>query len=156
MNQAKVNGEIAVQYPDGFHEIDGSELVAMYNDGYENRWAIRDKERHAILCIQWHRNNALLAKIGDPATVIRSTESKMRKGMKDHNYSLMGFKDSIVCGIEAKSFTHTYTVEGVDQTSEVTVFKHGCVFYTVYSYWRTGDDAVASVLTDIISNLSIS
>jgi len=156
MNEAKVNGEITVQYPDGFHEIDDSQLVAMYNDGYENRWGIWDKERHAILCIQWHKNNPLLAKMAGPASVIKSTESKMREGMKGHDYSLIGFKDSSVCGIEAKSFTHMYKVEGVDQTSEVTVFKHGSVFYTVYLYWRTGDDAVASLLTDIVSKIRIS
>ena len=148
-----VNSEISIEVPEGFSEMTEAEIREAYRQDYSDRWAIRDSERHIIICIQWHKNNALMASLADPESLIKNFESKISKAMKDNSYSLIGFGRTELCGIDAPSFRHTYQVEGVDQTSEVCIFKHGKVVYTVYSYYRTGDALAEDTIQNLLSTM---
>lgn len=136
MNQVLVNNELSLSYPDGFHIMDGAELAQAYQNSNPNRWGIWDKDRHLIVSVFWHRTNRLLVSLADAKSVAKSTERKLRKGLKSHGYSFHGFYERELCGQRTHGFHYQYQVGDVVQSGETIILKHGSLCYTIYCYTR--------------------
>ena len=156
MNQAVIRNELTLSYSDGFREMDREELKRVYQDETPDRWGIWDQERHIIVAVFWHESHALLSALAGANDVAKSTEKKLRKGLKRYGYCCDGFFSEALCGEEAPGFRYTYQIGDVTQTAEVLVLKRKTTCYTIYYYARE-DLAAASrpVFAEILDTMKI-
>lgn len=136
MQETIINQELRLAYPEGFAPIDREELDRLYQDENHNRWGIRDRDRHVIVTVFWHRTNALLVSLADAKSIAKATEGKLRRGLKQHGYQFEGFFPTEVCGVATQGFRYSYRVEDVDQVGEIIILKRKAVCYTLYYYAR--------------------
>lgn len=136
MNQAVIRNELILSYPDGFHEMDREELKKLYLDDNPNRWGIWDQDRHIVVAVFWHETNAFLSSLAGARDVAKTTEKKLRKGLKHYGYHRDGFFSETLCGEEVPGFRYTYQLGDVTQAAEVLVLKRKTVCYTIYFYTR--------------------
>ena len=136
MNHALIHNELSLSYPDGFHEMDPEEMKRLYQDDNPDRWGIWDQERHIIVAVLWHDSNAFLAALASAKDVAKSTEKRLKRGMKNHGYQFGGFYQAEVSGLEAHGFRYSYHVGDVVQTAEALVLKRKNTCYAVYYYAR--------------------
>ena len=136
MNRTRVNDQLALSYPDGFHVMDREELKKLYLDDNPNRWGIWDQEKHIIITVFWHSSNALLAALAGAKDVAKSTEKKLHKGLGKYSYRRDGFFQTTLCGRETTGFRYTYQLGDVTLAAETIVLKEKTVCYTIYYYAR--------------------
>ena len=60
MTESIINGEMKVRVPDGFEIMDAETLKEAYMDDNPDRWGIRDRERHMIISVFYHRSSPAL------------------------------------------------------------------------------------------------
>jgi len=155
MSTEIVNGEISITVPDGFHVLEVAELSKFYNDSNPDRWGMADNDRHMVVSIFWHKNNALVSAIAGPKDACKGTEKKLSKAMKNYGYVLEGFYQRAVCDLPGYGFRHRYKLRGEDYVSEITLFKKGRVCYTVYCYTRVeNESANRPILSDVMDSLA--
>ncbi len=156
MGRAAVNGEVSVEVPEGFRILGKDELDTLYADSNPNRWGMADVGRGMIICVFWHRSGALVSSIASVEDACRSTERRLAKDLGAYSYSLEGFYGREVCGLDSRGFRHSYSANGADRICEVTLFKSGRVFYTVYCYSAAGRELEnRPVLSAIVDSMSI-
>ncbi len=131
-----INEQLSLTYPENYLEMSSDELAKAYNDGYQNRWGIKDENRHIIICIQWGEEHRFLSKIADVESVLNNDEKKIRKMLKDNSYSFDSQIKTTIDGMESEGFRYDYSVQGIEQHAEHIVFKHDDVFFKIYIYTR--------------------
>ena len=136
MNRALIHDELSLSYPDGFHEMDRAEMKRLYQDDNPDRWGIWDQERHIIIAVLWHDTNAFLSALASAKDVAKTTEKRLKRGMKSHGYQFGGFYQTELCGQEAHGFRYSYHIGDVVQTAEALVLKRKTTCYTIYYYAR--------------------
>ena len=136
MKQTVIHSELSLSYPDGFREVDREELKRLFQDDNPNRWGIWDEEKHIILAVFWHDANKLLSALAGAGDVAKSTEKKLKKGLKNHGYRFDGFYKTTLCGLESHGFRYSYRVGEIAQAAEVLVLKRKNTCYTIYYYAR--------------------
>ena len=136
MNQALIHNELSLSYPDGFHEMDREEMKNLYLDDNPDRWGIWDQERHIILTVFWHDSNPILASLAGAKDVAKSTEKRLKRGLKNHGYRFGEFYQTQLCGLEAHGFRYSYRIGEVVQAAEALVLKRKTACYTIYYYAR--------------------
>jgi hypothetical protein len=155
MNTEVVNGEIMIEVPEGFRVYDKAELDQAYTDSNPDRWGMTNDERHIVVSVFWHKNNALVVALAGSREACKGTEKKLSKGLKNHGYVLEGFYQRDICGQKGHGFRHRYNLNGEEYISEVTLFMKGRVCYTVYCYTRSKDEtANRQILSDIVDSMS--
>lgn len=149
-----VNGTIAIQVPEGFRVMDKEELNSAYNDVNGNRWGMTDETRHITVSIFWHRSNPLLSVLADSKDICRSTETKLRRAMKDYGYSLDRFYTIKICGKDVFCFCHRYELRSIGYVSDVCTIKLGRDCYTLYLYSREENEAEnRRTIEDIVDSI---
>ena len=143
MNQAVIHGQLFLVYPDGFHVMDVEELNQAFLDDNPNRWGIWDRERHIIIAVFWHESSAILSALAGAKDVAKSTEKRLRKGLKRYGYESRGSFTTTLCGQETCGFRYAYRVGDVFQSAETVILKHGTCCYTIYYYAREEKDLVS-------------
>lgn len=135
-HQVLLNGALSLAYPDGFHEMDRSELTQAFQDDNPDRWGIWDRERHIIIAVFWHRSGRLVSRLAKEKDIVKSTEMKVRRGMKQSGYECSAFFSLQAAGRPAEGFRYTFAVQGIRQCAETVVLKDGNTCYTLYYYAR--------------------
>ena len=143
MNHALIHNELSLSYPDGFHEMDPEEMKRLYQDDNPDRWGIWDQERHIIVAVLWHDSNAFLAALAGAKDVAKSTEKRLKKGLKNHGYQFGGFYQADLCGRDAWGLRYSYHIGDVVQASEALVLKRKSTCYTIYYYAREELDQIS-------------
>ena len=136
MNTALVNNKMQFSYPDGFSVLSDEEIRQLYQTDNPDIYAIRNTERHITLAVFHHKTNTFLVKLASAKDVAKSTESRIRKGMKQAGYQLIGFNSREAAGQTGEGFRYQYSVQGIGQQCDVLVLKHQDTCYTVYYYTR--------------------
>ena len=137
MTESIINGEMKVRVPDGFEIMDAETLKEAYMDDNPDRWGIRDRERHIVISVFYHRSSPALVKIaGNAGAVAKSTQSKLKKGLKDYAYSFGKYFDCTAGDLKASGFTYEYELKGIRQKAETVVAIKGNCCYTFYYYAR--------------------
>ena len=126
-----VNGELKLSYPEGFNLMTSNELKEMFTKESPNRWCIWDKERHAVLDIEWARYNKLILKLTDEKNIARRNEQLMRKGYGNHNYQLEGFWSGQVGNIRGEGYSFYYQVGDAKQRCSNILFRKGNLIYRI-------------------------
>lgn len=154
--QAMINQELSLSYPEGFHVMDAEELRKVYLDDNPDRWGIWDLERHIILAVYWHRSNALLSALAGAKDVARSTEKRLRKGLRANGYRFGGFFLEDLMGLEVPGFRYSYRVGDVAQAAETLVLKRKEICYTIYCYAREAlAEASRPVFAEVLRSMRL-
>lgn len=137
MNEALLNNELAVSYPDGFHVMDEEDLKRVFLDAAPDRWGIWDRERHVIIALQWHESHpAFLRKIVSAKDLAKRAEAATHKAYKQMGYLGGSLFERNLCGEEAWGYRFESVVQGAPQVGEVDVFlrarERGNCAYTAY------------------------
>ena len=134
MRREIINYELAVEFPEDFHILDGDELVEAYTDDYPSRWAAKSPSGEVMIAVFWHQSNVMLTALADSRYMISGMESRIKKTLKDHGYKRDAFFHGNMAGHKARGFRYEYTLNGALQDGEVVMFKHGSRIYTLYYY----------------------
>ena len=143
MNQALIHGQLSLSYPDGFREMGREEMKALYQDDNPDRWGLWDQDRHIIVAVLWHDSSPVLAALAGAKDVAKTTEKRLKRGMKAHGYRFGGFFQTELCGLEAHGFRYSYQVGEVTQAAETLVLKRKNTCFTIYYYAREELDLVS-------------
>lgn len=150
-----VHGGLHLSYPDGFEVLGEDELRQLYRDDNQDRWGVRDRDRHLIFVVFWHDSNALLGKLAGTKSLARRAERLMSKALKAYAYRCGGFFSTRIGETKAEGFAYDYQVQGVDQAARTIVCRKGACCYTLYWYARKdGDPADAQVFEDLLASVS--
>ena len=130
MKNISVNSQINITYPDSFNLMDSEELKKSFITSTNDRWAIHDKENHAIISIAWQRAG-LAGSLADIRAVAKNNEKRVEQIYSDKNYKLAGFSERKIGGKKAAGYKYSYTIENVDQYTSVYLLKHGGYIYAI-------------------------
>ena len=156
METILVNNELSASIPDGFRMMDAAETKAAFGIDNPDMIALKDADRHIVLNIAWHNSNKLIAGLASTKSLAERVEKSLSKTYRNAGYKLEGYRQLELCGEQAVGFTCTYTMQGVPQTADIALFKHGASCYTIYSYMRTDSLAEARGIVDgVLSSLRI-
>ena len=155
MNQAVINGELNVSWPDGFQELSREDLKKLYLDDNPDRWGIRNESKHCVFSVFYHKANPLLSILAsDVKEIAEATEKKLRAGYRGHDYRLEGFHSRRIAGLPAEGFRYTYVLNRIEESCETYIMKKGRVTYTVYWYTRKEREAGNQpLLEDLLNSL---
>ncbi len=137
VNQAVINQEITLTWPEGFHVMDGEELRELYQNDDTKRWGIRDKTRHLIITILWEDYSSLLIKLSDIKAVARKNEKMSARGYRDHGYRREGFFSMSVDGRQAEGYRFSYRIGEADQSGQTLLFKVKNRIYSISCIGRS-------------------
>ena len=131
MNNAVINGELSVFYPDGFSVMEETELKKFFTK-IQNRWGIYNKDIHTIISFAKTKESTLLSFVTDAKSVAKGLEARYKISLK--NYQRKESCCGIVLKNKAYTYSLTYTADDADvkQCGRLIVFKFGKCFYTVY------------------------
>lgn len=136
METVKLNNDLDLSYPDGFHVMTEEELKKhKYFEGAPG-FCIEDPERHIILSVSWRQANPFVAMIAGTADIARNMEAKIRKPMKKFDYQTEGFMKRDIGGRTADGFRYTYKVQDIVMCGESLSARNGSNFYYIHSYYR--------------------
>lgn len=153
MNQAVINGELNVSWPDGFQELSREDLRKLYLDDHPDRWGIRNESKHCVFSVFYHKANPLLSILAsDVKEIAKATETKLRAGYKGHEYQLEGFHSREIAGLSAEGFRYSYELNHIPESCETYILKKGRVTYTVYWYTRKEREADNEPLLEELLN----
>lgn len=153
MNNAVINGELSVFYPDGFSVMEETELKKFFTK-IQNRWGIYNKDIHTIISFSKTKENTLLSFITDAKSVARGLEAKGKVSLKNYQHKESSNITVLQNKAYASSFTYTADDADVTQCGKLIVFKFGKCFYAVHcivreDYASQGYQALETVLDSL-------
>ena len=152
MVKTLINNELYLSYPDGFHEMDASELKATFLDDNPNRWGIKDENRHMLITVLWNKTNMLSAIMVGPQAVAYSAERKLSASLNKSNYKSGAIEQVKLGGRNCYRFAYKYFLENVEQIGEVLVMQNVNHYYTLYTYALKKNEKAARVVIDAVVN----
>lgn len=160
MNNVILNNELTLQYPDGFHVLDEDEMSRIFPVNTPNRWAIMDLDRHLIICVQWQKSSAILARFSSTKDHAKRVVAKARAAYREKECEIGDPYQTSVCGQEAWGVSFSYEVDGVKQLGKVILFKRLSkkthTTYTVYYYTREESaEENEVILHDALSSVEV-
>lgn len=157
MNEITLNDELTLTCPDGFREMEGDELKAVFPEEPMGCWAACDDERHIIIAAQWHDSGRkLLAKMVSAKDQLGRIDSARRKSFKSYGYQSGKPYETEVAGEGAWRQDCSYQIKGIDHVASSVVLKSGSCFYTLYLYGRAAQEAESRAAFDqVLSSLRL-
>ncbi|MBR2759865.1 MAG: hypothetical protein IKD66_01735 [Solobacterium sp.] len=154
MNHTVINNELAMDWPDSFHEMSAQELKESSISAPSEGFSIRDNEKRILISVHWKKLPFLLSAFADPKQNMKSTEEMIRNGLKDHEYQMIGWNETETAGQKAPGFAYEYTIRGNRQYSEALFLKHGSYIYAVYFYGLSErKDEGRAVFEEVLASL---
>lgn len=141
MNEVVLNGNLRLQYPDGFQIMDEAEQKRVFNVDTSNRWCIQDSDRNIMIAATWNTSNKLLARISSPKDQAKRVEARARKAYKDRGYRRIEFSKTKVAGRDAHTVSFECHIMDADQVVEVIVFYEGATYFFIYCYTQKANAA---------------
>ena len=138
MNNARINNELSLTYPDGFSEM-GEEELKKYFSTAENRWGVYNADLHAILSVSWTKAG-FWSFAADTESVMIGIESRLRRNLV--NYQRISSYRYNVASKKKKPNAHgirfEYRVDdaAIVQAGDIVVFKQKKLFYVIYYITR--------------------
>ena len=80
MNNASINNEINLAYPDGF-QVMGEEELTRYFSNPADRWGAYDANQHIILSVSWAKAGFMKS---DPEMHLYDIEARLRKTLVNY------------------------------------------------------------------------
>ncbi len=154
MENAKINNELTLQYPDGFHEMTEEDLKKYFvTDG--NRWGIHDPERHVVISVAWTRST-FLSYLTDAKSVVGGSERCMKSNLK--SYQRIGKLSTEIASKKASGIAFQYhpTDANIIQYSEMLAFRQKNMFYViVYLTHKDKNSDCHPLFDDLLKSIQI-
>lgn len=135
MNNATINNEISLTYPDGFNVMSEDEL-SKYFGSPQNRWGVFDAENHVILSVGWTKKK-LLSFLVDAESAMIGAEARLSRNLVNYQ-RVTSYKTKLGKKKKAKGIRFEYRVN--DSVSihvgDLVIFKHKKKIYSVYYICR--------------------
>jgi hypothetical protein len=131
-----INNEMNFPVPEGFAVLSEEELAKLKPAEGTVEFAVRNEPQHILMNVAHRTINGLFAKIVDLRDAVRNQEKSIAKLSSALNYSCIGFNDYSIGGHEAKGFTYTYDVQGIEMQATSIITSNGKTFYYIYAYYR--------------------
>jgi hypothetical protein len=136
MRDLRIDSELLLTVPDGFHELTEDERSKM-NMPWAGQWVgISDPERHIVV-------TAGSKKAGLPARLLLSTrdlagnmEKQIRGAMASFGYRAEGPASYLIAGEKACGFRYAYEAQGIAMCAESCVFRRRGKIYFLHLYAR--------------------
>lgn len=143
MKKTVIFDEMELEYPNDLVIMDKEELNKKFS-GSENRWAVKNQEKHMIISVVKLNPNAIMGFLTDEKSVANGIKIRIKKNMQD--YHEIGTIKTNVDGRKACGFVYDYLVKDTDvrQYSEVLVISLKRRFYVVqyYSQLESNNDNI--------------
>lgn len=142
MQEAEINKELALAYPDEFRVMELSELHHAFGVDYPKMWGIRNEERHVLISVIWKDTSEVLQRLVSTKSQVKEYEKRIHNLLRKNNYHCEGFFERELAGQKALGFRYSFLREFVEQIGEVIIFKRGKCRYSMYYFTRleTADD----------------
>lgn len=135
MNNARINNEIDLTYPDGFAEMTGEQL-ARYFGSPDNRWGAFDDANHIILSVAW-KKAGFFGFLNDAESMMIGAEARMKRNLVNYQ-RVNSYKMKIADKKKAFGIRFEYRVNDsvMLHVGDLVIFKHKKKFYSVYYITR--------------------
>ena len=145
-NILTINHTLSATYPDGFHEMNSTELKKFFRSD-ASRCGVYDEDRHVIINVCWVKPG-LLGFMTNERSVLRGAEMRLENSLQQ--YCLLERLDRKIMGLPAIGIRFTYTVTNtnITQHSDLYVVKLGKVYYAVQIIGRKESFAQDQQLMD--------
>ena len=148
----KLNEELTVTYPDGFHVMDEEEKKKLNAIGGIGE-VITDPDRHIILSFGWKKTGGLISKMFSAENASKEVEKNYKSAMKPYDYHFGDRFSRTIAGEKAEGFSFGYIAQEIEMYAESYVLKHKKGFYYIHYYSRTSvKEENAAVLNDILDS----
>ena len=137
MKNAIFDGNISLEYPDDFYEMDEAEISKFFA-GDMLRFGARNKEKQVILSLG-KTNKSFMNLLASPKSVLAGAENNFKNNLKDYKLLeefAVDMLDKAGCGIR---FSYSAIDKDVKQFCEMVVVKAKGVFYISYCLARLDD-----------------
>lgn len=137
MEKMKLNNELTITYPDGFHVMDQEELGKHQYFGEAPGWSISDPDRHIMISAAWKKTNGIVAKLLNTKDIARQMEAGIKAPMQQYGYQFEEFLSLQAGGKTADGYRYSYTVQEIGMSGESLCIKNKSTFYYIHCYYRT-------------------
>jgi hypothetical protein len=140
MDSVLIDNEfLAARLPEGFERIPHNELETMMGITYDCMWGVRDRARLMMVCITWKDSSKVLTKLVSEKAFAKQVNDTYRRQYRTSGYHCDEFFLRDVAGSDhgAHGFRFGYDAQGIAQSGEILVFKHGIRCYTMRYFTRT-------------------
>ena len=148
----KLNNELTVTCPDGFHVMDAEEKKKLNAIGGIGE-VITDPDRHIIISIGWKNVGGLISAMFNAKNASREVEKNYKSSMKAYGYRFGDHISRTIAGEKAEGFSFGYTAGEIEMYAESYAVKHNKEFYYIHYYSRTAvKEDNAAVLNEILDS----
>ncbi len=148
----KLNEELTITYPDGFHVMNDEEKKKLNAIGGIGE-IITDPDKHIIISFGWKKVGGLISLLFSAENASREVEKNYQSTMKAYGYRSGDYFSRTIAGEEAEGFSFEYIAQEIEMYAESYVLKHNKGFYYIHYYSRTAVKADnATVLNDILDS----
>lgn len=154
-NVLTINHTLSATYPDGFHEMNSTELKKFFRSD-ASRCGVYDEDRHVIISVYWVKP-VLLGFMTTTRSVLRGAETLLENRLQQ--YCMRERLSREVMGYPATGIRFTYTVTNtnITQHSDLYVVKLGKVYYAVQIIGRAENFAQdQQLLEDFLRSMTAS
>ena len=137
MNNARINNEIDLTYPDGFKEMTEDDLKRHFGTA-ENRWGVFDAANHTILSVNWAKLK-WYRKLCDTEWYLIDVEGRLKRQLLNYQRAasyktkIASKKKNNACAIR---FEYRADNSVNIHVGDLVVFKHKKKVYYIYYITR--------------------
>ena len=130
MRDLRIDDELLLTVPDGFHELSDDERSKM-NIPWAGQWVgISDPERHILVTAASKKAGLLAGLLLNARDLAGNAEKQIRGAMEAFGYRAEGPTSCLIAGEKACGFRYAYEAQGIAMCAETCVFKRrGKIFY---------------------------
>lgn len=154
MNNARINNELDLAYPDGFGEMRADELTRYFSSP-DNRWGVYNADKHIILSVSWAKAG-FRHLLTDADLYLSGMEARMRRSLL--NYQRISSFPIKIASKKAQGIRFEYRVNDarIVHVADLIVFKHKKKFYAIHFITRkatAADDRLA--LREVLRSITV-
>ena len=133
----KLNEELDLVIPEGFHALSEAELSNMQMIERGEGAAFSDPERHMLVSIGWKKAGMLTSLFLNLTDLGNLTAKNIASAMSSFRYQEEERRTDSLDGCAAEGVRYTYLAQGVEMTGESFALRHGKTLYYLHCYSRT-------------------
>lgn len=155
MNNARINNEVNLVYPDGFNDMNEEELTKYFSSPV-NRWGAYNNNEHIILSVSWTKAG-FKRLLDDAESFMVEIESGLTRNLL--NYQRVTDYHIKVGKKKAYGIRFEYRVNdaALIQVCDVVVFKYKKFFYSVYYVTRKKNAASSRpAFQEVLNSITLS
>ncbi len=131
-----LNGELEVDFPDGFHELSAEETGKLKLTEAGPGVVLSDPERHIMVSVGWKKIGALAGLLLNEGDLAGKMEKSLESSMAQFGYQAIGKPKKNLGGETAQGICYRYVTQGIGMQGESLVLKHKKTLYYFHYYTR--------------------